>query len=61
MREKEKRGRRPPTSLRHMGSALNAEAGCRKIYAGKVFERHKNSLHQEITLVCICRLIINDI
>ena len=37
IREKEKRGRRPPTFLRHMGSALHAKR-CRKIYAGKVIE-----------------------
>jgi len=34
----EKKGRHPPASLRYMGSRLHAETGCRKIYAGEVFE-----------------------
>jgi hypothetical protein len=32
-----KKGRHP-ASVQHMGSGLHAETGCRKIYAGKVFE-----------------------
>jgi len=27
-----------PASLRYMGSRLHAETGCRKVYAGEVFE-----------------------
>jgi len=27
-----------PAFLRHMGSRFHAETGCRKVYAGKVFE-----------------------
>jgi len=33
-----KKGRHPPAFLRHMGSRLHAETGCRKVYAWEVFE-----------------------
>ena len=38
IKEKEKRARHPPAFLRHMGSGLHAETGCRKVpvYAWKV-------------------------
>jgi len=28
----------PPASLRYMGSGLHIETGCKKVYAGEVFE-----------------------
>jgi len=34
----EKKGRHPPAFLRYMGSRLHAETGCKKVYAGEVFE-----------------------
>jgi len=34
IKEKEKRA----ASLQYMGSGLHAETGCRKVYAGEVFE-----------------------
>jgi len=39
--EEEKKGRHPPAFLRDMGSRLHAETGCRKVYAGEVFELQK--------------------
>jgi len=36
--EEGKKGRHPPASPRYMGSSLHAETGCRKFYAGEVFE-----------------------
>jgi len=33
-----KKGEIPPAFLRYMGSRLHAETGCRKVYAGDVFE-----------------------
>jgi len=33
-----KKGEAPTSLLRHIGSGLHAEAGCRKVYALKVFE-----------------------
>jgi len=33
-----KKGRHPLASLRYMGSGLHAETGCRKVYAGAIFE-----------------------
>ena len=33
-----KKGEIPPAFLWYMGSRLHAETGCRKVYAGKVFE-----------------------
>jgi len=34
----EKKGRHPPAFLRHMGSGLHTETGCRKVYDGEIFE-----------------------
>jgi len=34
----EKKGRHPLASVRYMGSGLHAETGCRKVYAGAVFD-----------------------
>jgi len=34
----------------HMGSGLHAETGCRKVYAGKVFQRQTNSMEAKETL-----------
>jgi len=42
-----KQGRHPPAFLRHMGSWLHAETGCRKVCAWKVFEWHTNSMEPE--------------
>jgi len=36
--EEGKRRRHLAALLRHMGSGLYAETGCRKVHAGKVFE-----------------------
>ena len=38
-----KEERHLPAFLRHMGSGLHAETGCKKVYAGKAFERKTNS------------------
>jgi len=35
---KRKKGEAPTSLLRHIGSRLHAEAGCKKVYAWKVFE-----------------------
>ena len=40
----EKKGRHPPAFLRHMGSRLHAETGCRKVYVGEVSEWQKNPM-----------------
>jgi len=45
-----KRGRYPPAILRHMGSRLHAETGCKKVYAGEVFELQKKSLEAKETI-----------
>jgi len=42
-----KKGRHPPDSLRHVGSGLHAETGCRKVYASKLFEWQTNSMKAE--------------
>ena len=47
---KEKKGRHPPASLRYMGSRLDAETGCRKVYAGEVFELQKNPMEAQETI-----------
>ena len=36
--EKKSAGIHQPAFTRHMGSGLHAETGCRKVYAGEVFE-----------------------
>ena len=51
-------GRLPSASLRYMGSGLHAETGCRKVYAGEVFEWQKNprilqNMHQKIFKIWI--------
>jgi len=33
-----KKKREAPTILRHMGSGLHAETGCKKVHAGDVFK-----------------------
>jgi len=44
-----KKERHPPAFLRHMGSRLYAETGCRKAYDGKVFEWHIHSTEAKET------------
>jgi len=35
------KGEQTPAFLQHMGIGLHAETGCRKVYAGVVFEEQK--------------------
>ena len=56
----ENKGRHPPASVRYMGSGLHAETGCRKVYAGAVFDWQKipeylQNTHQKIFKICIKR------
>jgi len=44
------KGRYPPAILRHTGSRLHAETGCKRVYAGEVFELQKKSLEAKETI-----------
>jgi len=44
-----KKRKHPPAFLRHIHNKLHAETGCRKVDAGKVFERQTNSMEAKET------------
>jgi len=39
----------PSTSLRHMGTGLHTEIGCRKVHSGKIFAWQNNSMKAKET------------